>query len=128
MSTREIPSTQWQKFCTAFTAQHQGWLANVETIAAKNSRRVEAQAAPFAGIRCQTKAGKNEIAIAIDRTVRQRAQRIIAHPAHLRVEQSRQIDQAIEVESRDGTKTIVRFINSPSSREELIKPRERKKA
>jgi hypothetical protein len=115
VATREIPKDQWSEFCDSFSELHQGWLASVQVQGAKPGRHFEAKSLPFRGLSYDTKGGdKNQLSIFMDQTAENDLTHTVDFPTHIRLDQSeRGVDQGLEVESNDGTKTIVRFEISP---------------
>ncbi len=116
MATQEIPQDQWQEFLDTFSRLHQGWLADVQVFGDQTGRHVETKGLPFRGASFETKGSeKNEVAIFIDQSPKEDITHIVSYPTHIRLEQTDTgVDQGLEVEAKDGTKTIVRFRNPAS--------------
>lgn len=116
MATQEIPKDQWQEFLDTFSRLHQGWLADVQVLGDQTSRHYEAKGLPFRGATYETKgSGKNEVSIFIDQSPKEDITHTVSSPVHIRLEQTDSgVDQGLEVEAQDGTKTVVRFRNPAS--------------
>ena len=110
--TRDITPKDWNNFCDEFSREHQSWLANVDV-----DGEIKTKESPFKKISV-TKAGKQtKIAIVLDGQSRKSIKYTVDGATHLRVEQDKAgNDQGLEVGTKSGAKTIVRFINSPLSR------------
>jgi hypothetical protein len=116
MATQEIPKDQWQEFLDTFSRLHQGWLADVQVLGDPAARHFETKGLPFKGASYDDKGtGKNEVSIFIDQSPEEDITHTVSSPSHIRLEQTDSgVDQGLEVEANDGTKTVVRFRNPAS--------------
>lgn len=116
MAIQEIPEDQWQEFLDTFSHLHQGWLADVQVLGDQTYRHMQAEGLPFRGAAYETKgSGKNEVSIFMDQSPKEGITHTVSYPTHIRLEQTDSgVDQGLEVEAKDGTKTVVRFRNPAS--------------
>ena len=111
MATKEIPRPEWNSFFNAFSRQHEGWLATLEVFAPDVGAQEEAHELPLEGVSI---ASGNEaaetIAISLGKDPADHITHIIAKPEHVWLEQTSEgANAALEIESADGTKTLLRF-------------------
>ncbi len=113
MALREISKDQWQTFCNAFSRLHENWLADVQVLGEGTMAGFEAKGLPFGGISYDTKGSdKNEISIFMSQKNADDITHVVEQPTHLRVEQTQdEVDQGLEIEAADGTKTFIRFLH-----------------
>lgn len=118
MSTREIPRDEWASFFDAFSRQHEGWLAGLEIFAAELGAQEEAHELPFEGITLAAAAsdGSEEgprgvtVTINLGKTPEDHVSHTILEPTHIWLEQTAEgANAALEIESTDETKTLLRF-------------------
>jgi len=111
MRTEEIPRDQWMPFLNRFSRQHQGWLVTLEVLAPDIGAQQEASALPLEGITIAS--GGNEpvtIAISVGKTPSDHITHTINSPTHVWLEQTSEgAHSALEIESADETKTLLRF-------------------
>jgi hypothetical protein len=113
MAMYEIPKEEWQEFCDSFSRLHRGWLADVLIIGQNIDHKFAAKGLPFQGISCLSKGTeKNEISIFMDRDMQDNITHDVSNPSHLRIDQDENgIHRGLEVEAKDGQKTILRFLH-----------------
>jgi hypothetical protein len=111
MSTQEIPRDQWTTFFDTFTHQHEGWLASLEIFAPDIGAQEEARDLPLEGISTTTKdGGLQTIAISFGKGAEDHVTHTITGPTRLWLEQTSQLaNAALEIESADEVKTLLRF-------------------
>jgi len=111
MPTQEIPRQEWNNFFDSFSRQHQGWLATLEIFGAEIGAQEEAHELPLEGVSIAS--GTNEpeaIAISIGKSPENHLSHTIAKPARVWLEQTDEgANAALEIESEDETKTLLRF-------------------
>ena len=123
MPTREIPRNEWIKFFDDFSKQHQGWIVIVEVISPELGDQEEADGLPLVGITADVKDGENRIEIMVGGKPEAHLTRIIQNPKLVWVKQSEEeAHEALDVESEDGTKTILRFSHIPPDEAERLLP------
>ncbi|HJQ25553.1 MAG TPA: DUF5335 family protein [Blastocatellia bacterium] len=117
MTTQEIPRNEWGAFFNSFSRQHQDWLVTVEVFGSDIGAQVEAREMPLEGVIADTKQeSAGEIAILVADGLKSHVTHSINEPTHVRLQQSDAgADEALEIESADGTTTLVRFRSSMPS-------------
>jgi len=103
--TREIPTESWIDFFDGFSRRHEGWLVDVHVLGELGAQ-VEAEKLPLQGISADH--DNKDISIA---TVRggKIFEHFIVHPVHVRVEEENGAENAVEIESSQGDRTLVTF-------------------
>jgi len=110
MSTQEIPREQWHKFFDSFSRQHEGWLVTLEVLQPDLGAQKEVDDLPFEGISHASTDELDTIAIILGRTPNERVTHTIAEAEHVWLETTAQgADAALEIESRDDSKALLRF-------------------
>jgi len=114
MATREIPRENWNSFFDTFSRQHEGWLATLEVLGRDFGAQEEAHELPLEGVSISS--GTNEaetIAISIGKTPENHISHTVLKPTHVWIEQTQDgADAALEIESEDESKTLLRFRSS----------------
>jgi|SRR4030095_56696 Family of unknown function (DUF5335) len=111
MRTQEIPRTEWNNFFDGFSRQHEGWLATLEVFAPDVGAQEEAHELPLEGISiASTDENSNSISINLGRSPADHVTHTINEPEHVWLElRSRGADAALEIESQNDTRTLLRF-------------------
>jgi Family of unknown function (DUF5335) len=110
MQTRDIPREQWIKFFDDFSRRHEGWIVTLEVLGSDIGDQEEANNLPLVGISADVKARENRIEIIVGGRPDADVTRFIERPKHIWVKEATLPgDEAIEVESEDGIKTILKF-------------------
>jgi hypothetical protein len=111
MSTQEIPRDEWTTFFDRFSRQHEGWLATLEVFAADIGAQQEARDLPLEGISATSRDSAPEtIAISLGKTSEEHVTHTITRPTRIWVEQTSEgANAALEIESADKIKTLLRF-------------------
>jgi hypothetical protein len=110
MSTRDIPREQWGRFFDDFSKKHDGWVVTLEVIGSDLGDQEEASGLPLVGISADVKDRENRIEIIVGGRPDVDVTRIIDTPKRVWFKESGTLgEDAIEVESEDGTKTILNF-------------------
>ncbi len=109
--TREIPRSQWAGFCDRFSREHSGWLVTIELLEAEIGAQIEARELPLKGITAEMKkAGPDVISLVAGSTPWERVTHTVVEPRRIWLEETREgAHAALEIESFDGAKTLVRF-------------------
>lgn len=110
MPTQEIPRKEWVRFFDRFSGQHERWLARVEVIGEDVGAQLEAKDLPLRGISADLKDREDTISI----TLGEKPDNLITHSiqaaSHVRLKQTEEgADEALQIESADGTMTLLRF-------------------
>jgi hypothetical protein len=111
MPTQEIPRPEWNNFFDSFSRQHEGWLATLEVLAGEMGAQEEAHELPLEGVSVGSGADEPEtIAISIGKTPDDHITHTIVKPSHVWLQQTSEgANAALEIESEDETKTLLRF-------------------
>jgi hypothetical protein len=110
MQTRDIPREQWIRFFDDFSKNHEGWIVSLEVLGADIGDQEEANNLPLVGISADVKARENRVEIIIGGRPDVDVTRFIERPKHVWVKEPRVPgDEAMEIESEDGIKTILNF-------------------
>ncbi len=107
MNTREIPRDQWSSFCDDFSRRHHGEKVVVDVLDRERGSQREADRLPFVGISADEKAGENVISVMVGERPDDHQSHLVNNPEHLRVAEGQK--PAIEIEARDGPKTLIQF-------------------
>jgi hypothetical protein len=110
MTNRLIPRSEWFQFFDAFSRRHQGWTTTVRVFSRRLGSQVEARNMPFEGIVARADAD-GPISIHLGSAPpRSNIEHEIEEPRQVWVELSEDgAEQALEVESKDGTQTVIEF-------------------
>ncbi|HUE83430.1 MAG TPA: DUF5335 family protein [Pyrinomonadaceae bacterium] len=111
MPTQEIPRDEWKTFLDTFSRQHEGWLATLEIFATDIGAQWEARDLPLEGITATSKDNASQtIAISLRKSSEDHVTHTITDPTRVWLEQTSQgANAAIEIESADEVKTLLRF-------------------
>jgi uncharacterized protein DUF5335 len=125
MLSREIPPEQWIKFFDDFSKQHEGWIVNWEVLDAKLGDQEKTTRLPLVGISADVKGSKPRIDVMVGGRLDAHVTQIIDTPKRVWFKQPEQPGhEAIEVESTDGTTTLVTFSHvDPEQTERLLPPK-----
>ncbi len=111
MATQEISHDEWTTFLDRFSRQHEGWLVTLEVFAPDIGAQAEARELPFEGISAAAKDSEPKtIAISVGKTPQDHVTHTITEPTRVWLEQTSEgANAALEIESADGAKTLLRF-------------------
>jgi len=110
MRTRDIPREQWVRFFDDFSKNHEGWIVSLEVLGSDIGDQEEADRLPLVGISADLKAHEDRLEIIVGGRPEADVTRFIERPKHVWVKEPRiPGDEAIEIESEDGIKTLLNF-------------------
>jgi len=110
MATRDIPREQWIRYFDDFSNKHEGWIVTLEVIGSDIGDQEETKGLPMVGISADVKDRENRIEIIVGGRQDANVTRIINNPKRVWVKESKiPGDEAIEVESGDGTRSVLTF-------------------
>lgn len=111
MPTREVPREEWVSFCDSFSRQHEGWRVTVEVLGAEIGAQNEARELPLGGVTAELNGGREErIEIMVGEGAGDHITHTIMSPRRVYVEETvAGAHEALEIESPDGVKTLLRF-------------------
>ena len=110
MLAEEIPRKRWNKFFDDFSRKHEGWIVTLEVLGSDLGDQDQAAGLPLSGISADLKDRESRIEIIVGGKPEAHLTHIIEGPKRIWVEESDEgLHEAVEVESEDGTATLVRF-------------------
>jgi Family of unknown function (DUF5335) len=108
--TQAIPREEWNNFFDLFSRQHEGWLATLEIFATDLGAQEEARELPLSGISLSSTKNEDSIALMLGKEPGDHITHIIEEPEQVWVETTSEgVNAALEIESKDQTKTLLRF-------------------
>jgi hypothetical protein len=122
-ATTEIPRERWVSFFDDFSKHHEGWIVTVEVIGADIGDQEEASGLPLIGVSADVKAREDRVVLTVGGRPDADVNRIIESPRRVWLKPPLSVaDEAIEVESEDGTTTLVTFQHIPPEKTERQLP------
>lgn len=110
MQTVEIPREAWDQRLNEFTAVHEGWLVSLDVLAAEIGAQPEIRNLPLLGVSSDRIDHDATIAISVARSATDHFTHVIHAVTRVYVERTEEgADAALQIESADGTRTILRF-------------------
>lgn len=109
MRNRLVPRSEWHRFFQDFSRRHEDWLATVLVVSAGLGPQVESSDLPLEGIVADP-AGHGPISIHMGRSPQRHIEHEVENPTQVWIELSEEgAEKAVQIESMDGTKTILEF-------------------
>jgi hypothetical protein len=106
--SREIPRGEWEAFFEGFSRRHQGWLSTLEVLRERLGAQTEARELPFQG--AFSDRNGDRVTILVGRDAGDHLAHVVENPSRLWVEVGEGgAEAALDIESDDGTKTILEF-------------------
>jgi Family of unknown function (DUF5335) len=110
MPTREIPRNEWVDFFNGFSKRHEGWLVNVRVVGADIGAQREFKQFPLVGISADLKDNEAFVNITVGKTAQEHMTHSVNGATRVWLKQADNgADEALEVEGKDGTKTLMTF-------------------
>jgi hypothetical protein len=111
MATKEIPRDEWTTFLDGWSQQHEGWLATLEILGTDIGAQQQVRDLPLEGITFSSRDSVPEtIAISFGKSPEDHVTHTITKPTRMWLEQTSQgANAALEIESADDVKTLIRF-------------------
>ena len=107
MNTKGVKQSDWTAFFDAFSRRHQGWRARLTILDPKLGAQVEAVELPLQGIVADERGRGITISLG-ERTGDM--EHAVRHPRRVWIELGEDgSEAAVEIESTDGTKSILEF-------------------
>ena len=124
--TVEIPREGWNQFFTRFSEDHETQFVAIEVFGGEIGAQVEGRSLLLAGI-SPAESGHESLALTFDSVDGEHLTHMVTKPTHVWVQRGPgNTDEALEIESADGTKTLVRFPPyEPGSQSDDLKGAER---
>jgi hypothetical protein len=111
MQTVEIPREAWPQTLNEFTAIHEGWLISLDVLSPTIGAQPEISNLPLLGISADRIDHDDAITISAARGAAEHMTHTIRAATRVHIERREDgADVALQVESADGTKTILRFL------------------
>ena len=108
MSTIEIAAKRWSQALDEFSAIHEGWLVSLEILSPSFGAQPEITNLPLLGVPVEPHGAA--IAIAVAQSAVDHIAHMVQAPARVWMERiDSGAEAALEIESADGTKTILRL-------------------
>jgi Family of unknown function (DUF5335) len=125
MFNGEIPRDQWTRFFDDFSKQHEGWIVNWEVLDRKLGDQEKTSRLPLMGISADLKGSKPRIEVMVGGRPEAHMTQIIELPKRVLFKEPDQPGhEAIEVESDDGSTTLITFRHiDPEQAEFLLPPK-----
>jgi hypothetical protein len=109
MATVEVPRDRWSKFFDDFSRQHEGWIVSIEVLGSEIGDQEEATS-PLVGISADLKDKESRITVMTGDGRKAHLTHIVNTPTRVWFrEPEESAHEALEIESADGTKTLLRF-------------------
>jgi hypothetical protein len=114
MAASEIPRHEWIRFFDEFSREHEGWITTVEVLGSDLGDQEEATGLPLVGISADLKDRENIIEVMVGNRPDAHITHTITSPKRVLIKPpEEEAHEAIEIESEDGTITLVRFRHIP---------------
>jgi hypothetical protein len=112
-TTQEIPREGWNRFFARFNNDHETEMVTVEIFGGEIGAQVEGRSLLLGGISAGDD-NANSLVLMFDALDGERVTHMVNDPTHLWIQRTPDNrDEALEVESADGTRTLVRFGHQP---------------
>ena len=110
MRTVEIPREEWGRRLEEFSAIHEKWLVSLDVLGPDIGAQREINSVPLLGISADDDNGGGTIFVSAGRSIGDHITRTIHRATRVFIERTDEgADAALQVESADGTSTILRF-------------------
>ena len=107
MQTISIPRSDWGSRLDELSRMHEGWLASLAIMARANGELVEFRQMPLVGVTAEP---SGRITIAVAEATGEHVTHTILCPSQVLLETTEAgANAALEIDSADGRKTILRF-------------------
>jgi hypothetical protein len=110
MQTIEIPREAWVQHLDEFTTIHEGWLVSLDVLGPDLGAQPELHNLPLLGVSADRIDHDGTIAISVARSATEHFTHVVHGVTRIQVGQTDDgADAALQIESGDGTRTIMRF-------------------
>ena len=107
--TTEIPRDSWDTFFSRFSEEHETQLVAVEVMGSEIGAQIEGQSLLLSGISPASK-DNEALALTFDSVSGEHLTHLVNRPTHVWLQRAADnTDEALEIESAEGTRTLVRF-------------------
>jgi len=112
MQTVEIPRADWRVKLDEFSVAHRGWRVSLEVLDDEAGAQPEIDDLPLVGVTAEERTGNPEIVISAGARGPDQVTHVIHEPTRVQLEQNDEgADVALEIESSDNAKAIMRFMS-----------------
>jgi hypothetical protein len=126
VQTIEIPREAWADRLNEFTTIHEGWLVSLDVLGIELGAQLEIDNLPLLGISADPINHDGTIAVSVARSASEHMTHMIEAVTRICLERTDDgADAALQVESADGTRTILRFRATalPETVDGIVAPR-----
>ena len=110
----QIPREQWLRFFDDFSKQHQGWIVTLEVLGRDLGDQEHTTQLPLVGISADVKDRESNVHVLVGDRPETHLTHIIYTPARVLFKQPEEpAHDSIEIESQDGTTTLLSFSHVP---------------
>ena len=110
MYTVDVSREDWPRFLREFSSIHDGWLISLDVMDPDLGVQPQLRSVPLRGVVAETRSSDPSIVIAGGRAEGGHMTHTVHEPTHVRVERTPEgADVALEIESADGVKALLRF-------------------
>lgn len=107
--TTEIPRDSWDTFFARFSEDHETQLVAVEVMGSEIGAQIEGQSLLLSGI-SPASTNNEALALTFDSVSGEHLTHLVNRPTHVWLQRAADnTDEALEIESADGTRTLVRL-------------------
>jgi hypothetical protein len=108
--TREIAKSEWRDFFSGFSDDHDDEPVILEVIGSDIGDQIEGQELHLRGISRAGKDEESDLAVLLESVDGRHLTHMIPKPVHVWLQRAQDsLDEVLEIESADGTKTLVRL-------------------
>ena len=125
MHTIEVRREQWAETLQAFTLMHEGWLVSLDVLSPEIGAQPEIRDMPLLGVVAEPRDRGDTISISAARSAVDHVTHTVHAPCRVWIERTDEgADVALQIESADGTKTILRFRTAalPETVDGVVRP------
>jgi hypothetical protein len=116
-TTTEIPREGWEKFFTRFNRDHETQLVAVEVLGREIGAQIEGRSLLLGGISAGD-ASSDSLVMMFESIDGEHMTHMVNKPVHVWIQRAPDnSDETLQIESADGTKTLVRFPHDRMSEE-----------
>jgi hypothetical protein len=126
MQTVEIPREDWAHRLNEFTTIHEGWLVSLDVLRLDLGAQPEIVNLPLLGVSVDRVNHDGTIAVSVARLGSEHFTHLIEDVTHVYIERTDEgADAALQIESADGTRAILRFRATalPETVDGIVAPR-----
>jgi hypothetical protein len=126
MQTVEIPREEWAHRLNEFTTIHEGWLVSLDVLGPDLGAQPEIVNLPLLGVSADRVNHDGTIAVSVARSRSEHFSHLIEAVTRIHIERTDDgADAALQIESADGTKAILRFRATalPETVDGIVAPR-----